>query len=171
MANVKKLVPQDVAAAQASYNALVKLLAGVAGGATEAKSNFSTVKLGKARLEWLPLRDTAAGDIKKLKAAIASEFADDAEQAGPLAKALKKLDSLIAEVNNNLHEQLDAILNADAAGRAVLVAGAKATIARLTKVLDTDEVMVEIDDNEVVPGMAVVAPVRAKLQQISAALG
>jgi len=51
------------------------------------------------------------------------------------------------------------------------VKAAKATISKLTTLLDNDEVMVEIDDNEFLPGMLVVAPLKKKLQEISAAIG
>ena len=84
---------------------------------------------------------------------------------------MKTFDNLVAEVENNLHEQLDTILNADPEARKPLIVVAKKTIAKLSSTLDNDEVMAEIDDNEFIPGFSVVAPLKKKLQDISAALG
>lgn len=170
---IKKQVATDLAAAQQAFDTLVASLGESNSGNKESAegSKVSLVKLGIARVEWRTTRDTAGADLRKLKAAIAEEFGDDSEQAGALTAAMKTLDNLTAEVENNLHEQLDAILNAEAQARGPLVKAAKATISKLTTLLDNDEVMVEIDDNEFLPGMLVVAPLKKKLQEISAAIG
>ncbi len=131
----------------------------------------SIMKLGKARVEWLTTRNKAVSDLAGLKAIIAEEFRDDGEQASALAEAMKTFDQIIATVENNLHEQLDAILNAEVNARVPLVKTAKATIAELVNKLTTDEVIMEIDGNEFDPTTNVVAPLNSKLQEISAALG
>ena len=138
---------------------------------TGATGKVSLVKLGKARLEWITVRDAALADIRKLQAAIAAEFRDDKEQVAELKSALVKLNESIRELEAKLHDELDQVLNAAEAARPPLVAIARKTLSRLTSYLDTDPIMGELDDNEVVPGMMVVAPVRAKLDEISAALG
>lgn len=133
--------------------------------------NVSIMKLGKARVEWLTTRNKAVSDLAGLKAIIAEEFRDDGEQAGVLAEAMKTFDQIIVTVENNLHEQLDSILNAEVNARGPLVKAAKATIAALVNTLTTDEVMLEIDGNEFDPTTKVVEPLNTKLQEISAALG
>jgi len=151
----------------AQLAALLKSLAPPPGGA----SKVSLVKLGKARLEWIGVRDAALADIRKLQKSIEAEFRDDAEQAQELKAALARLNESIRELEAKLHEELDQVLNAEEAARPSLVGVARKTLTRLTSYLDTDPIMAELDDNEVVPGMKVVAPMRAKLDEISAALG
>lgn len=160
---VKKLAATDLVAAQTALDELELSLVDT--------SKVSIVKLGKSRLEWKTTRDTAGADLKRLKKVIADEFVDDKEQAAALAAAMKTFDNLVAEVENDLHEQLDTILNADPEARKPLIVVAKKTIAKLSSTLDNDEVMAEIDDNEFIPGFSVVAPLKKKLQDISAALG
>jgi hypothetical protein len=138
---------------------------------TGKTGQVSLVKLGKARLEWIGVRDAALADIRKLQGAIAAEFRNDAEQTQELKAALTRLNESIRELEAKLHEELDQVLNAEEAARPALVGVARKTLTRLTSYLDSDPIMAELDDNEVVPGMKVVAPVRAKLDEISAALG
>jgi hypothetical protein len=136
-----------------------------------ATGKVSLVKLGKARLEWIGVRDAALADIRKLQKSIEAEFRDDAEQAQELKAALARLNESIRELEAKLHEELDQVLNAEEAARPALVGVARKTLTRLTSYLHTDPIMAELDDNEVVPGMKVAAPLRAKLDEISAALG
>jgi hypothetical protein len=150
--------------------ALLKTLPPVAPPANPT-GKVSLVKLGKARLEWVGVRDAALADLRKLQNAISEEFADDAEQAQPLKNALATLGQGIAELEATLPEQLDEVLNADESNRPPLVAAARQTLTRLTSYMNTDPIMSEIDSNEVVPDMRVIAPVLAKLAEISAALG
>jgi hypothetical protein len=140
-------------------------------GPPTGTGKVSLVKLGKARLEWVGVRDAALADIRKLQAAIAAEFKSDAEQIDALKAALTRLNEGIRELEAKLAEQLDQVLNADEAARPSLIAAARKTMARLTNYVESDPIMAELDDNEVIPGMKVVAPVRAKLNEISAALG
>ncbi|HND55119.1 MAG TPA: hypothetical protein PLV92_22045 [Pirellulaceae bacterium] len=138
---------------------------------TVSESDVSLVKLGKARIEWLPVRDKAIADIRALKVVIGSEFANDADQKPQLAAALKTLDQIIADIGLNLHEQLDAILSADQSARVALISKAKTTIDGFRTKLDRDPIMVELDDNEFVPGMQVVGPLKSILRDITVALG
>lgn len=139
-------------------------------GSEAAAGGVLLAKLGKARLEWPAVRDKAIQDMRKLLQAVDAEFKDDAEQATQLAAAKKKLDGLIVEIDSDLHEQLDAVLNAAAPERPPLIKAARETIQKFVSFLTTDPVMQEVDDNEVVPGMAVQAPLKAKLLEIEAAM-
>jgi hypothetical protein len=163
----KQMDSGDLQNAKAGILSVGQLLKSLAPSATEV----SIMKLGKARVEWLTTRNKAVTDLAGLKAIIAEEFSDDGEQASALAEAMKTFDQIIATVENNLHEQLDAILNAEVNARGPLVKTAKATIAALVNTLTTDEVMLEIDGNEFDPTTKVVEPLNTKLQEISAALG
>lgn len=163
----KQLEDGDLVNARAGLLSVGQMLKSLAPGG----GGVSIMKLGKARVEWLTTRDQAVSDLSRLKTIIANEFADDAEQAGALSSALQILDELIATVENDLHEQLDAILNSPSNDRSPLVIIAKSTIAALVDTLDNNEVMQEIDGNEFDPAMKVVGPLKAKLQEVSAALG
>jgi len=172
-ARVKQLLGQPDAAA--AHDALLELSRTVQGLAATAPTapldgKLSVAALGKSRVEWLTVRNQALADMQRLKEAIAQEFADDVEQAAALASALATLDGLMQRIDVRLADELDAVLNADAAARPPLVAQVRATLAQLHALL-ADPVMAELDGNEVLPEMLVAAPIRAKLVEISAALG
>ncbi len=141
---------------------LADALAAAAGKPPPSGSNRSSgvslVRLGKARLEWIGIRNTAIQDIARLKSVIAEEYKDDVEQASQLSIALAMLDHKISELEASLPEELDAILNAEVEARTKLVGIARATMAKLQQFLTTDPVMLCIDDNEVIPGVFIRAP-------------
>jgi hypothetical protein len=140
------------------------------GGAPQG--SLSVMKLGKARIEWGGIRTMALQDIKRLQTALKDEFQDDAEQLPQLTDCLKKLDSLLTDFNEELDNQLDAVLNAkDEGQRRSLAQTAKATMARFVQLVDKDPVVKALDGNEMIPDMQVAAPMRAKLQEIATALG
>ncbi len=173
----------DLAAAKEcllQIGALLKSLAaavGTAGGTTETNKEqssgrgISLVALAKARLAWPEVRDAAIRDIRHLKDEIWSEFRDDSEQATELSAAMADLDQKVRELDNRLHEELDAVLNASEADRPPLIRAARTTLDRVLGLLASDPVFAAIDDNEVVPGMLVRAPLEEQLSAISAALG
>ena len=163
--------PEAKQSLQACAVLLRELQAGAPQPSSPAAGRLSLVKLGKARLEWLPIRDSAIQDVRRLSSAIAEEFRDDREQAQQLTAALKRLDGVIANLDNDLHSQLDAVLNADETGRPPLIDTVRQTIASFCKFVEADPVLAAIDDNEVLPGMSVKAPLVSKLGEISAALG
>lgn len=171
---------QDFARANAVLDRVEGLLKSSPAGAAPAAAPqaapvpgaLSLVKLGKARLEWIAVRSQAARDIARLKAAIELEFKDDPEQQAELAAASKRLDELVTELNEDLGNQLDAVLNArDDGQRHALAQTAQATMARFVHFVDTDEIMAELDGNEVLPDVQITAPLRAKLQAIADGLG
>jgi hypothetical protein len=134
-------------------------------------AKFSLVKLGKARIEWIGVRDKAVADIKRLKDALAEEFDSDPDQTEALAAALKRLDNVMKGLEVTLPDELDAILNAEETAREQLIATARKTLNSLNRLCNEDEVVAELDGNEVIEGFLVVEPMRAKLAEISAALG
>lgn len=139
-------------------------------GGDAAGGGVLLAKLGKARLEWPSVRDRAIQDVRTLLKAIDDEFKGEADQTSQLSAAKKRLDELIAKIDSDLHEQLDAVLNAAPPARGPLIQAARNTIQEFVAFLNTDPVMQEIDDNEVIPGMAVQAPLKTKLLEIEAAM-
>ncbi len=190
---VKQLMPQIQAAVVANPAAKEALLKAVAAlrqaqdAATGAKllaqltavldklagaaPKLSIVKLGKARLEWIDTRLSGTDAIAKLKAAIAQDYADMPEAGAAVKKAADRLDQLIGGLNVALHEQLDLVLNAEGPTRDKEAEKARVMVRNFLKFVESDPVMKELDGNEFLPGMAVNAPIRAKLAEIVAALG
>lgn len=142
------------------------------GSAKSAAGTLSLVKLGKSRIEWIGVRRAAVAGIGQLRDAIAQEFAADPEQAGALQQALGMLDTLVGQLDSRLEANLDAVLNA-AAGRdqAAALAAARRMLEAAMALVDGDPLMSELDGNEILPDLAVQAPLKAKLADIAAALG
>lgn len=132
---------------------------------------FTLVGLAKSRLGWRSRRIDAVAEIGRLKAELARQFSGDDSQRKELEAALAKLDRLIGAFGSELDDGLDRVLNADASGRAAAIDAARAQMQRFAHVIETDEIMVELDGNEVLPDMSVVAPLQKALDAISAALG
>ena len=136
-----------------------------------SSGSVSLVRLGKARIEWRDTLGQARGGMKQLKDAIARRYAGVDDAGGLVPAALDQLDRSMAALDDALFEQLDAVLNADAANRPPLVARARATMQRFTGHIASDPIMAELDGNEVLPETAITGPLRSKLAEISAALG
>ena len=129
------------------------------------------VALGKARLEWGQARAHAVSELARLKSLLQAEYRDATDEQEALAKALQRLDSTIAAMDEALSDQLDGIVNAQASERATLAASAKTTLTRLIGFVGSDQILSTIDGNELAPEMKVALPLRERLQAISAALG
>jgi hypothetical protein len=172
-ASIKELLSQgQLVEAREQLLAYGEFLKGLVAAAPQGSGGgVSLVALGKARLEWVQVRDTAVQDIRRLKDAIQVEFKDDREQASQLTSALAMLDEKVDRLDDRLHEELDAVLNAEDSAREPLIRAARSTLGDLLAFLATDPVMAEIDDNEVIAGMRVRAPLEAQLDAISTALG
>ncbi len=133
---------------------------------------ISVMKLGKARVEWISIRTIAIKEIKRIQFALQREFMDDHEQQQQLDKALSRLDKISADLNENLDEQLDQVLNAQTeSDRQKLAAAAKTSLASLVQLIENDPIVANMDGNEILPDTKIVAPMRAKLAEIAAALG
>jgi hypothetical protein len=165
------------AEAKARTEQLVAVLGklGVTGAApapaAAAAGGVSLVKLGKARLEWADARVQGVSGIQRLKVAIQEDYADMPEAGDAVRAALGRLDKLVGQIDDRLVDELDAVLNAPAEARGPLADRARSTIAGFSAVVDKDPILAALDGNEFVPELSVVAPLRARLAAISAALG
>ena len=143
-----------------------------AGNGPKGDGKFSVMKLGKARIEWGQLASKAIADIGNLMELIEDEFGDDPNQKDQLANAKKRVEKLVADLKDELSPALDNVLNGqDETQRKPLIETAKGMLAKYMKILQSDPIMTKLDGNEVMPDMQVAAPMQAKLQEISAALG
>ncbi len=143
-------------------------------GVTTSQSDggvLSVVRLGRARVEWTGTRHAAVAGLARLRDAIDAEFRDDENQAAQLTAALAELRRRMDALDTTLEDQLDAVLNADPSGRPRLAGPARGSLQKFISFLDTDELMMELDNNEVLPDLVVVAPMRAALGSIQAAIG
>ena len=162
----------DAAAAKKRLGQLNDVLNKVIGsGSGDGVAKISLVKLGKARLEWPDTHSRAFGDLNRLKKQIEADYADMPEAAEVVAKAIKRLDDSFSTFNAKLHDQLDEVLNADEEGRKAQVATARQMIDRFSKHLAGDPIISALDGNDILPDVAIAAPIQAKLQEISVALG
>ncbi len=150
---------------------LGKLGASGAGQPQGGSGGVSVVKLGKARLEWANTRLQGISGIERLKTAIADDYADMPEAGDAVRAALGRLDRLVAQIDARLQDELDAVLNAPAEARGPLAERVRGTISGFSAMVDKDPILAALDGNEFVPELSVAAPLRAKLAEISAALG
>ena len=172
----------DAAALKTRAGQLTQVLAklaqdGSGGGATTAPQEtadapgLSLVRLGRARIEWPKVRDQAFRDLDRLKQSIIADYADMPDAAAKVQTALKRLDQSLADFHENLHDRLDAVLNADTGARAAPIAAAREMIRGFDQLLASDPVLAELDGNEFLPDIRIQAPLRAQLTEISKALG
>ena len=140
------------------------------GEAPESDGKLSLVKLGKARLEWINIRQKAVQEIDRLMSILQKRYQGDPKQKGALTSSEKRLKSTFAAINEELGSKLDDVLNAAPEKRAPLIAAAKGTLGKFIHFIATDEIMSVIDGNEYAPDMAIAGPMRAsKLAEIKAA--
>lgn len=162
------LAKKDFASANSGLDTVESLIKLVM---TAQSGGVSLVKLGKARVEWNGVRQHAVSEFERLKNILQAEYKGDPDEQETLTKAMQRLDSMVATMNEELGNELDKVLNADPAQRPSLTATAKSVLARFKNFVETDKLMSVIDGIEYAPDMQVAAPLRAKLNDISAALG
>ena len=137
-----------------------------------AAGGLSVKRLADARLDWIQKRDAALKEINFLIAQIYALFKKEPGQQTQLNDAIAKLKGLTTSLKTSLENDLDAALNAkDPASRAQLATKAKASLAAVRKFVEEDELMLNLDANEVVKSMSVVAPMKSSLEAIEKALG
>ena len=159
----------DFAAANALLGQVETLLGSAAAAA--ADGGISLVQLGKAQVEWGQARTHAVAELARLKRLLKDEYRDAGDEQAALAKALQRVDDTIAAMDEELSDRLDQVLNAPPAQRLNLAVAAKATLQRIVNRLESDEVLLAIDGNELAPDMKIAEPLRAKLGEIVASLG
>ncbi len=136
------------------------------------RANCRWSSLVKRRIEWRTVLKQSRVGIKRVQIALRREFAADAEQQPKLASALKQLDSISADFNEELGDRLDDVLNAkDDTQRQTATAVARAAMDRFTRKIDGNPVMAALDGNSLLPDTKIVKPMRDKLREISAVLG
>ena len=161
----------DAAGAKKRLGQLNEVLTKLAAAASAPAQGLSLVKLGKARIEWPDIHGKASDDLKRLKTQIEADYADMPEAAGDVAGAISQLDKSFSTFNANLHDQLDAVLNADGTDRQTQIDAARAMINSFTKHVVSDPIISALDGNDIMPDISIAGPIRAKLQEISVALG
>ncbi len=145
---------------------------GMGGAADEAGRGFSIVKLGKARLEWRDVRRDALAELDLVKEAIVEAYEGEPKKQGEVREAIRRLDTLFVTLDESLYAELDEVLNAPTpTERQTKIAVAKATVKRFLDFTLTNPIMTTVDDNRFVKDTRVAGPIRAKLNEIAAALG
>lgn len=145
----------------------------VGSAADDSDDGIDEDVLRKALQGWADSRNAAVSEITALAGAIVKLFASEPAHKAEVAKALVQL----GEVGKKLKgTPLDAHIAAalaekDAAKRTRLAAQARATVESVQKMLVDDKVIANLDHNEVIESMSVVAPMKQRLQAIAAALG
>ena len=136
-----------------------------------APFKLSVVKLAKSRLAWKGQRVLAVAELGRLQGVIAARFGASGDQAKAVEGARKRLDSLMADLGPELDDALDALLNADGPEQVQKQATeARKMLQRFQDLIDGDDILAEIDGNEVLPEMKLVAPLKQKLADIAVAL-
>lgn len=139
---------------------------------TPATGNISIMNLGKARIEWIQLRTVALNGIQSLKSVVRDVYSPYPDVQQQVEAALSKVDAAISRLNEDLHAQLDDVLNEeDPTRRATLAQKASGTAKVFFEFCDKDPVLSSIDGNEFAPDTSIIAPMRAKLQDILSAIG
>ncbi len=165
----------DVKSAKAGLKSLSVAIGKLSSGPAAAEvgaGGVSVMRLGKARIEWIDLRSTSISEIGRLKGLISEAYQGDPNGQAQVSSAITQLDRVFATLNENMQAQLDEVLNeSDPKKRASLAATAGKTMSDFLSYVDSDPIVAAIDGNEFDPSMTVIAPLRAKLNDIGAALG
>jgi hypothetical protein len=138
------------------------------------KAKGASQAAGSAKLatEWAAAAQDVRDGIKALVDKIKQEYSNEPDQKTQVADAVKKLESLSASLQNDLSAKLGAVFSeADPGKRADLTRSAKAAWANVAKMVASDELLRELDGNELLPSLKVVAPLKSKLRDIGTALG
>jgi hypothetical protein len=136
----------------------------------DPSEKISLEKLQDARKQWEECRSHAIREIARLKDHLDKIYREHPEYNSALPAALKRLESVITSINEELGIQLDGVLNAPSAQRTDLVAPALKTLDHFTDFVASSDILAAIDGNEYLPDMAVAAPLRAALRSITSAL-
>ena len=164
---LQKEVKENVDKATLFVNKIEQML----GEATKAASTLPVAKLEAARSDWIKSRDTAIKEITNLSKAIAVAFASETAQKKAVADAVRKLGELQIKLQTGLDNELNMAIKAkDPDKQADLVDRARDSLASLQDLMESDDLMKNLDNNEVLKNMSVVGPMKKSLQAIEAAL-
>lgn len=144
----------------------------IALGQSATPGGLSIKALGQARLEWDTVRAEAFTGAETVKKVISAVYAEDPDAAGAVKEALGKLDTALSRLALDLRNDLDAVLNAPTPEAAKPgIETARKRVETFLKLTEADPVLSTLDHNEFTPDLKVIAPLRANLSNISAALG
>ena len=130
------------------------------------------VELGKSRIEWNSVRQRARSEAKRLKTSIREAYEEYSDLLPAVDGALAKIDRMLSTLDEDLHDQLDLVLNApDATARKKSIEKAQSTVRRFMDFSSSDPVASSIDDNGFDDSIQIVAPVVAQLKTVQTALG
>ncbi len=105
----------------------------------------------KARLTWSAVRQKVKADLQALEQAIVAEYGNR-QDVPDLAAKLRKLDTILAALDESLTKTLDDALNApNLAARAALHDKARELVARYQAFVSSDPLVAAIDRNPFVP--------------------
>lgn len=132
---------------------------------------LSVAKLAKSRLAWRGQRMLAISELGRLQGLITAKFGAATDQAKAVDGARRRLDQLMNKLGPDLDDALDAVLNAKGPVEMRKQVGeARRQLQSFQSLIDQDEVMAELDGNEVMPEMKIVAPLQQRLTDIAAVL-
>ncbi|HMC16489.1 MAG TPA: hypothetical protein VKI18_12705 [Albitalea sp.] len=129
---------------------------------------------GSAKLatEWASAAQDVRDGIKSLIEKIKQEYSNEPDQKVQVADAVKKLEELSSSLQDDLSTKLSEVFGeTDPAKRADLTRKAKVAWANVAKMVAGDKLLRELDGNELLPSLKVVAPLKARLSDIGRALG
>lgn len=120
---------------------------------------------------WVSVKSDALRDIKAVATAVVKLYRSGGGELPPgLGEAVQKLNGCMGAFQNDLDTQLATLAAIkDATARAQKAAPARAAVKKLLNFVDTNEIMRELDDNEVLK-VKVAGPVRKVLKSVDAAL-
>ncbi len=154
------------AAKSATAAATPQPTAKTAAGASGSAAGKGDKELAALADTWVKTRDAAIKEVEGLKAEIQKLYpkGDPSVQA-----AMKQLDGSVSKLKVGLDAALKGAAGKAEAQRATLIAAAKSKVADLINHIDSDSVMVNLDDNEVKP-ISAGAKLRAGLKTLQDAL-
>lgn len=145
---------------------------GDAAPAADARADAKLQRIETARSAWATARDNAEKGFDALIGQITAMYREDPDQKA-LADAIAKLRALVQPLRNQVFESrlAEALAIKDPAQRDARLKTFKAPLTALVGVVAQGGLMAEIDHNEVIPDLEVVAPMKTSLRELVAALG
>ncbi|RRS03653.1 hypothetical protein EIP75_13735 [Aquabacterium soli] len=126
--------------------------------ATSTTSQQATVDKGrfvnhaKSRLAWEKVRQKLQADLKSLESAVLGYCKGQPDLAGPATAKVRKLDTILVELDESLMDILDKALNAQTDQKRLdLHEESRAVLARYIRFVKSDPLLAGVDQNPFVP--------------------
>jgi hypothetical protein len=127
--------------------------------------------LRAARAGWERDASGAVAGVAQVKDQIRSEFSNDPAAHADVAAAFAELDKLTGRLANGFAAVFDQVLDEpEESRREGLRRNAAAAVSDMRSFLETDGLAANLDGNEWVPSLRVIAPLLGRLQDMQAAL-